>query len=261
MNNRLANIKQLMSLGLEANEARVYLALLDKKLTMLEISRQSGVNRSTAYRAVEALERYGLVNRASDAFSTKISAAPPENLEKLVVEAEIRSEKLRAAFPSILAGLNLADNPKPVLEIRQFTGRDGLKQMLWNELRTAGEIQIFSNYATLNVLVGRKFADKFRLELIQRNIQQRSLTNASSMDTKNYSDYAEQYHQTVYHERYISPDILPIGQELTIHDDIVSIYMLDGHAVNGVEIHDHAFTGLMRSIFEHYWQLTSPTAV
>jgi hypothetical protein len=123
--------------------------------------------------------------------------------------------------------------------------------MLWNELKSKREIVLFSYYTSLNGVAGKRFADKFRLEVMARGIMQRALCNSKEF-TINTSDYPDDYAQ-FYDERFIDASVLPINQEMTIHDDVVSIYNWDKEVRVGTEIHNPLYADFMRSIFERFW--------
>lgn len=103
--------------------------------------------------------------------------------------------------------------------IKTYRDIAGLKQMLWNELTTKGEICMFS-CGNLSIATGKTFAEKFRAEVMDRGIMQRSLENPGPQVTVTELDYFS----THYKMRLISPDILKIQPEITIHDDTISIY-------------------------------------
>ncbi|MES2023362.1 MAG: helix-turn-helix domain-containing protein [Patescibacteria group bacterium] len=75
-------IKELMELGLEEKEAGIYLAsLVLGATTILKLSNQSGINRTTAYEIIESLERKGLMKKEIHGLKTLYSPEPPERLE------------------------------------------------------------------------------------------------------------------------------------------------------------------------------------
>lgn len=75
-------IDSLIELGLEEKEAYVYMAsLVLGATTILKLSKQSGVNRTTTYEIIESLERKGLMKKEIYGLKTLFAPEPPERLE------------------------------------------------------------------------------------------------------------------------------------------------------------------------------------
>jgi sugar-specific transcriptional regulator TrmB len=260
LNNKNSLQVKLRQLGLNTDEAKVYLALLEKPLTHLEVARVTGVNRTTVYRVADVLEARSLITRNQRDDGKYLTANDPSNLEVMIATAEAKLKLQQQVFQATLP--DLADIYKHErapsdshFSISTYDGAAGLKQMLWNELKTKGEILVWSN-ESLDRAAGRRWAEKFRLELTERAIPQRGIENIDDIHVLDHTK-VENYGD-IYKPRFLSREIIDIKQEMTIHDDTVSIYNwgIDGKSSKvGLEIHNKQFANFQRSVFETYWNL------
>jgi len=250
----------LRQLGLHADEAKIYLALLEKPMTHLEVARATGVNRTTVYRVADALESRSLITRKQRDDGKFLAANDPANLEVMLATEEEKIKLQQQIFKSTLPTLSEIFQNKEVatgglFSINTYEGAAGLKQMLWNELKTEGEILVWSN-ESLDLAAGRRWAEKFRAELTARNIPQRGLENYDDVHVLDHT--AVKDYEKIYKPRFLPRDLIDIKQEITIHDDTVSIYNWGGEGKNsrvGLEIHNQQFADFQRAIFESYWKI------
>jgi DNA-binding MarR family transcriptional regulator len=243
---------RLQLLGLNKDEAAIFLCLSTGPKNQLGISRETGIARSNVYRIVDKLAEKGLVHGVTTFADKQLISARPENLEQLVVKQEELAESQRNGFIQVLPLLASLENRDDSFAVETYAGIGGLKQMLWNELGSSGEILCFS-CGSLNSATGSWWAEKFRAEIISRGIKQRGLENAVSnhITTSLHGAYSDHYQI-----RFISEVILTIKPEITIHDDTISIYnsWTDDNQL-GTEIKNPYLAAFMRQMFEHYWQL------
>lgn len=254
-NNQLKSL--LEQLGLTDEEALIFSALQDGPKTPLVINRLTGINRTSVYRVIEDLRAKSLVRVAvDDKGGKRIEAAEPQVLEVLLVDQEVALERQRSLLDetmSLLQNLRV-EGPANAFKVMTFEGTAGLKQMLWNELKTKGEICMFSSDFTLASAAGNRWAEKFRALITERKIPQRSLENTTArhvLEETKVSGYKD-----VYEVRYLPKEMLDIQQEITIHDGIVSIYNwnIDNEEIKiGIEIHNKQYAAFMKTVFESYW--------
>ena len=97
----------IKKLGLNENEIKVYLALLELGPSLVtKIAQKAGINRTSSYDILERLVRYNLVTYASGQGSKKeYSAMPPYNLisflERQQKEKNKQLEKLKEKLPEL----------------------------------------------------------------------------------------------------------------------------------------------------------------
>lgn len=115
--------KELKTYGLDEKEARVYIALLEiGEANIAQLTKKSGINRSTVYLVISSLKEKGLISSIKKN-KTLFYAEDPRNM---IDELDKRKEQLEKAMPSFLAAFSLLDK-KP--DIRYFEGEEGVKEI------------------------------------------------------------------------------------------------------------------------------------
>ncbi len=226
--------------------------------THLQLARVTGISRTRIYRIAETLQAKGVVVKKTDDDGTAIAANSRETLElALVAEAEKLQEQLKA-YEHVQPLLNeLATQGRPPLtfSLRTYDGVTGFKQMLWNELKTQGELLAFGD-GTLEDLVGsRSWAEKQRAMTVEKGYKIREIANKPIVPTENRAFTNE---ITV---RQIDESVLPLQHQIIIYNDTVSTYCWRDGQKTGIEIINHPYAQTMRAVFERYWDLAvTPSA-
>jgi sugar-specific transcriptional regulator TrmB len=259
LNNKNNIVTNLRRLGLTADEAVIYIALLEKPMSHLELARETKINRTKIYRLADNLKEKSLITIKQRDDGKFLSATTPTNLEVALDNQEhlldLKKRVLENTLPVLSSLFNSPITSKDFFTVNTYQGVSGLKQMLWNELKTEGEICIFS-HDTLDSFAGRTWAEKYRTRLASAGIPHRSLENTESKHVLDFTQ-AEGY-RDIYKARLLPREVFDIKQELTIHDGTVSIYNWTGgeDALRvGVEIKNQDFANFMKSIFENYWKI------
>ena len=123
-------MEQLEKLGLNPNEAKIYLALLDLGEAQAgEISKKTQINRTTIYDTIERLLEKGLVTYVIQANKKVFRPVAPEKiLEKIKEQESIAKEVipgLQARFTAV----------KEQEESEIYKGRKGIKAILQDILK------------------------------------------------------------------------------------------------------------------------------
>lgn len=259
LNNKNNILISLRRLGLNADECKVYLTLLQEPLSHLEIARKTGVNRTKVYRIADELEKRGLITENQDETGRQLATNDPANLEIVLKTEEEQIESKKAVLKHILPQLQQlfvsGDIPRDTdFEVNTYEGIAGFKQMLWNELKTKKEILIFCSGTIQDLVNSPRWAEKHREKTLEAGYKIREIINPDgkpSEFTKNKDFMAYSYQR-----RHISEDVLPLAHQLCIYNNTVAIYhWRDGKKV-GAEIINKSFADMQRAIFESYWRLS-----
>lgn len=114
----------LMSLGLTANEAAVYLAALELGPSSIwDIAQKSGVKRTSCYVILDGLVAQGLASKTEATKHTVYSVVAPKHL---IAQSEARHRALLNSVAE-LEGLASKSPNKPT--VRLFEGEEGVKQV------------------------------------------------------------------------------------------------------------------------------------
>ncbi len=119
----------LENAGLTASESRIYLALLKSGSCKAgRIAKDTGLNRTTVYKALERLIQHGIVSSAVKENRQYFQAADPDNLLAGVESEEKQLSRKREEIQKLLPGLHtLYESSKDESEIKIFKGVRGLK--------------------------------------------------------------------------------------------------------------------------------------
>ncbi len=255
LNNKNELKKYLAAYGLSLDQAKVYLALLEKPLSHLELARKTGINRTKIYRIADDLEKLSLVKTEQLDSGKVLSASEPKNLEVSLVTKEEELKSKKAILKELLPSLNnLFENTENELKfsVSTYEGVAGMKQMLWNELKTKGEILVFGS-GTLEDLVGsRRWAEAHRQRTLDVDYKIREINNRGKKPIKftENSNFLNNFER-----RHIDEELLDLEQQIAIYNDTVAIYHWRDDQKVGVEIRNKAYASSMRQMFEMYWGL------
>jgi len=248
-------IEQLIRFGLNEAEVQIYLHLLKNgPKTPLEVSRETNLNRTKIYRLIDLLRQNKLIEQFGSERGIKLRASPASNLELLLVAQEENVKRNKESLLSVIA--SLAQMPSKVneqFEVIHYQGIEGLKQMLWNELK-AKEILIFG-HENINQFVGKDFAEKIRQQEVDRNIKLKEIGNSIEYKSPDQSFYTNAVGwKKTYEYRQIPDASLQIRDSVQIYNDTVSIINWKSGKV-GVEIINKPFADMQRQIFWQFWKL------
>ncbi len=112
--------KYLEEIGLSDKEASVYVALLQVDHdSVLDLSKRTGINRTTIYPVLETLAKKGLVSEMQIDKKVHYKAEPPERLESFVerrkLNFEEQSKRLKDIVPQ-LKSIQRESGERPVVK-------------------------------------------------------------------------------------------------------------------------------------------------
>ncbi len=245
----------LQNLGLTDEESAIYASLLDKgPQTVLEISRNTQIDRTGAYRLLEKLHAMGIVEEIVEENKKMYKAVGLHTLEFLVREKESAVKKLRQSFPIIENYMSSREGAhQPGTKVLFYRGRDGIKQQVWNTLR-AEKGAVGYSYRRLSELIG-DFYIKWFDEWIARKLIFRDLISDEYLRSIKTKVYHPHIPEGFFFTRYISEDILNINHQMDIYNNVVSIYNWHEGEVFGVEIYNDKIASFQRQIFKIIWKL------
>ncbi|QQG51349.1 MAG: helix-turn-helix domain-containing protein [Candidatus Saccharibacteria bacterium] len=252
MNNKQRLQEQLAKLNISNDEAKLYIELLEKPNTHLQLARATGVNRTKVYRLIEQLEKRGLVSRRTDDRGTFLVANDPNALEISLVVQEEKLRYQRNILSDIIPSLRSHfKDPKNPFTIQTYEGPEGLRQMQWHELQTKGDLLVFGNSTIEDMVADHYWAEKMRCRTAERGYRTREIYN----EPNRLPDFtSNQEFLALYEARRVPEESLPVATPMVIYNNTVAIYQFTGEKRVGVEIVNEGFARTMRSIFELYWQ-------
>lgn len=253
-------LKDLENLGLQPNEVKVYLALLELgRGTVAQISKSAGLNRTTGYDVLERLTMYGISSRAVISKKKLYVAEPPVRLRQFLENKKRRMEKNLSELGDLLPNLQMLykTDLKPTIKFAE--GKDEMENIYKHVLDAKSEI-----YSILNLKGYAEIFDELgtyqEQERYRRKIKEKVLAIKSEVAlewyNKTYKGKKLKQENTEYRWLERIPEKFPVG-EINIFDDTV-IVMLSKPGENvAFEIKSQSFADFLKIVFEMAWELAN----
>lgn len=247
-------IEKIQKLGLQANEAKVYLASLELgRGTVTQISKASELNRTTGYDILERLALYGIINRSKAGNKRIYIAAPPSSLSRYLEQKKRQAEQKIQELNKVMPDLQARHKTELKPAIRFAEGKKEMEKLYFNVLEsksTVYSILNLKNYAEIFDEMGtHQSKERDRLG-IKENVLCVKNEKSDWWYNKTYKDKKSK--MTEY--RWVPDDPkYDTGGEINIFDDKV-IGLLSKPSENvAFEIQSKTFADFLKMTFEMAW--------
>lgn len=246
--------RELVHLGLMPKEAQVYLASLELgPASVQEISKQSGVNRATAYVTIESLIDNGLMSSIERGAKTLFSAEPPERLKQVVRREEERIRGAREAMDKILPELSVLLSSAPERpRVRFYEGLEGLEAMRADFFNGAkkSEVLLISAADDYHKIVGMAR----RLPHAKRIEQTRGMERCIFTSKRSSDELKKSMPVVDCIERYRIPEKnYPLAGEIAVSGSKIAMLSYRGK-VMGVLVESPFLAQTVTSLFNLAWE-------
>lgn len=168
-------------------------------------------------------------------------------------EREQQIKKNRSALNEATALLDNYRESQDIFSVYTYEGSEGMKQMLWHELRTAGELVVLGNINVDQLVGDHYWAERFRGKVVDTEYKIREIVNDPySPPLTNQLAYLQ-----IFDKRVVPFDFLSVETPMTIYNDTVGIYHIKADKPFGLEIVSKVYATTMLNIFNHYWSLAT----
>jgi sugar-specific transcriptional regulator TrmB len=251
-------VENLRKLGLQDNEAKVYLALLElDRGTVSDISKSAQLNRTSGYDILERLALYGLASRAGSGTKKKYYAAEPPVRFKQYLEnkKQIADRRLSDAGEVLqdLQGLYKKES-KPIIKF--FDGQEGIKNIYWHTLEAKSVI-----YSVLDLSVYLpeygQFGKDYIKERAKRRIREKVLVLKNKVGTDYYNSVYKnnKNFQLVTEYRWLNKQFPFVpAAEMNVYDDVVMGVLVKPGENAAFEIQNPSFANSLKILFELSWE-------
>lgn len=253
----IGNYLQLV--GYKPEETALFVSLLKKgPMTILQLSRETGVERTKIYTIVENLVQDGLLDEQLDYKKKYVRACDVSKVELILKDKIDALQSLTTNFNSFISKVNLLGGSVSTTGVKFYRGVDGIKQQLWNGLSANGEIRSYS-YRDFIEIVGYRFFDSWAIEF-----ERRKLRNLDLRSDEFLSSARELLKTAKMHPfkgdivRYIPSSVLNIQLAVDMYNDTISLYNWNKGEIFGVEIVNKQFAELQKEIYMNYWKMGIP---
>jgi len=244
---------RLLELGLSDKEAGIYLAMLELgPASAQDIAKKSGVNRSTSYSAIEALQARGLASLSQQGSRTLFTAESPNRLAAVLNrerrELDEKKKKLEESIPYFLALYNAIDD-KP--QVRFFEGPEGISAVREIMQRSRGEYLSFTAIDEGTIEIS-KMDEPQRLKM-SRKVHGRFIYSLKPGIQLPKMDL------TTWEVRELPYGTSPFTGEINIVDNKVSATVMKGRA-RAFVVENREMADLFRAMFNAAWRVAKPAA-
>jgi predicted transcriptional regulator len=246
-------IAKLNQFGLEVDDARIYLTLLEKgESSALQISRTLGIARTRVYRILDKLidKRLVILKQASSGF--RFVVGDPGRIEDLVIQKEVEVQELKNGVVELIEDMKgMVGRAKSNSKILYYQGQRGLSQVNWNLLKTDGEVLSYE-VATADAYIPQLEAEKLRKQMVDNKITVRTITNKIRIEP-----FTEVVGLTdLWGIRSVDPKVLDIKEDVFIYNNVYTwCQYLETGDVFCVEIYNEKMANMQRQLFENMWNV------
>lgn len=238
------NYKNLKILGLNDNEAKIYLAILEMgEATISRISQRSKIKRTTVYLPIRNLKEQGLIGQAKKFGQMRYFARDPKKLTEIMEE---KKEKLNKLMPSILA-MNKVLDQKPI--VRYFEGHQSAKQIYDTALEFRDQELLSWDASDEQIIQNNNFAKEFAAKRLKKKVKLKTIVPKTIADLETHKNNQQKICQTKY-----APDNMYFGKtEIILYGkNKVGIIVFDEEL--GIIIESQSVHDTLKSIFNILWE-------
>lgn len=241
---KLQNI--LINYGLSANEAKIYLAMLNYGHgTILTIAKETEIKRPTVYITIDGLLKKGLLKTI---LKGKKKYYLPEEPEKLLELLESKKHAIQNILPN-LKNNYFSKNEKP--KIISCEGRDGIRKIYAETLKSKTEVLWFGSVKDVIEEFMESY-DKIYKEDPGHSQGAREIVNNTLLD-RNYAKKINNQKNPRFNVRILPGAHLFSSVDNIIYDNKIVILSVKKNYY-GVIIEDASIANAYRTMFELAWK-------
>lgn len=226
---------------------------------MPEIQQKTQLSRASVYDSLTELLGLGFLEYRKEGRVAYYKLAHPNKLFDLIAEkkrdVQLFEQELGETVRAITGMYNLAQN-KP--GVRFFEGKDGIKEVTFDSLRSSGMIYTFADMDA-----AQKHAKDINTEYVAKRIQKKIFKKMIALDTPLAR---ERYTKAPPADKLLEVRLLPaiasapqfFQTGMQIYDNTISYSTLTDVLQVGVIIEDAHIAQMHRRLFEYIWGTLTP---
>jgi len=235
----------LEEIGIEGKKAEIYLACLELGgATAYLIAKKAGVKRPTAYDIINQLMHEGLVHKSIKKGATYFSPTDPQVLINKTKEKMSRIEKVMPLLQ------NLYNSPKTKPFIQYFEGREGIREMYEDSLRSLKKGEEILGYVGEGIT---QHLPEYTEDYVQRRIEKGIVFRGIYKAAPEIIAYMQKNQQQLRVGRILSEKDFPVSNEINIYKNKMAIASY-GREMFGMIIESSEIVASQKAIFELAWR-------
>ena len=236
--------KYLQEIGLTDKESLVYLALLQvDSSSVVDISKKTGIKRTTVYVVIDTLAKKGLVSETTVNSKTLYQAESPEHLQTFIERQKLlldeRARRLQDVISQIKS-IQRETGEKPI--VQYFEGKEGILSMnasIYEEAADGSPVYLLYSKDLLNEVFQPQDTDKYRQRRIDKGIKSKVIYNNSK---------GERPSDAMGDRIKVDEKKYPFPCDISVYKDTVRISVL-GKKLSGIYIKSQDFSDTIKSLF------------
>jgi HTH-type transcriptional regulator, sugar sensing transcriptional regulator len=237
--------EKLNKAGLNDKEGKIYKALVQGgKVTVIKLTKATGIKRTTIYHCLDNLMEKGLVNQIEKDSHKYYYAEDPEiSFKALLKEKE---ETIKNLIPDLK---NIFGTGLYQPEIRIYRNTSGIRKILEEVIATKEPVaRYYLSEANLEDMAGADFVDDF--------VKRRIASGVKSLALRSFKYKPEREKDTTHAKqlrevRFIPENII-IKPYICIYDDKMAMISTKEEKL-GFIVQSHEFAEAQKAIFDMIW--------
>ncbi len=251
---KLMNQAKLKQFGLNENEIQLYIEVLKHgKLSITQLPKLTGINRTTVYSVVKKLSGLGLVAEDLGGKVAQVTALPPENLRHIIQKEQEQIDKQKVVVDEIIKSL-LPFQSKVSYSVPRirFVEENAIEKHLyeaalrWDESMVNTDPTWWGIQDHIFAELYKKWIDWYWPQT-PKSIALKLLTNKSVVEKRLEGKYKQRAMKYWDKSGEFTSTIWITG-------DYVTMLSLRGKPHYLVEIHDPVMARNMRALFKGLWE-------
>lgn len=238
--------QELIKLGLNEKEVKIYLALLELgEGNIQQISKKSKVKRTTVYDIIESLKEKGLLGQTTRKKRIYYLAEDPRKLED---NLEDKKNIFRKVLPELLSITNILDK-KP--KIKYYEGGEGIKEVYRDTLKYPNQELL----AWVSAEAVSSFDPEFLNEYyLPRRLKNKIWVRAIAPNKPYMQKYKLLDEKSLRRTKLISIENIPLEVEINLYGNN-KIAIMSFEEKLSLIIESKKIFNTLKSIFEMNWKL------
>jgi len=233
----------LDSLNITEPQAQVYLAALELgEASMADLSKKSGVKRTSIYNFISELKGKQLIVETRKRKRTVYSAVHPEQFVEI---EKARLKEVERALPELLA---IQNQSKTKPRVTFYEGVVGIKEVYADTLKDKQPIVGWSDFEHMAKILGVEYFDVYPAERARRNITFKTILR----DTPIARELSKKDIRYLRESKYMDSEDLKT--EINIYGNKVALISFQSRPPFVVLIEDHDLATTLRVIWKKLWE-------
>ncbi|MEO6728611.1 MAG: helix-turn-helix domain-containing protein [Candidatus Dojkabacteria bacterium] len=244
----------LTEFGLNDKEVVIYLTLLKTgPSTIMDLSRKTGIKRSTTHNNVEELIKKGLVSQTNYGERRMAVAEDPEKLKFLLEQRKWDVNKLEKIMPDIVKSIyEIVPGSKETtkVEVKYYEGERGFKEVCQRSIsKSTKEVLYLSNLEEWRKVYTTEYGKEY---YIPQRLKKNLFLKMLAVDNSQGTEYRNEDKATLRETRFL-PKSFTFKPTVIISDEEVSL-MVAAEPYKAVVIEDADVAQVFRELFTNLWE-------